>query len=107
MIRVLELAAMVASIVLLIYALYAAQELVPRKRPAQAIALNVLASVVGAVGWEAWIPGRLPWSCSALMIALAVMLTIWRREASMFVRCQLSDEPPGHPRRRASDLQQA
>lgn len=106
--RMLEIATLSASVLLLVYALFAAQMLVPKKRLAQAVALNLLAGIVGAVAWEAWY-GHVTWSCSALVITLAIMLTIWRHEAIVFVRCKLGDtpQPDAHPRRRASDLQEA
>jgi hypothetical protein len=105
--RMLDVATMGAAALLMVYALYAAKELVPAKRLIEAIALDLLAGVVCAVGWEAYY-GRVPWSCSALVIALAVMVTVWRHEARVFVQCKLGEaRPANHPRRRATDLHEA
>lgn len=100
----LDALTMGSAVVLMLYALYAAWLLVPHERITRAIALNVLAGLVGLIANEAWMRG-VPWPCGALIIALAVTATIWRREAKVFVKAYLGSEPTGHPMRRASDLQ--
>jgi hypothetical protein len=54
-----------------------------------------------------WVP-EIGWPAEVLNIAMALMLTMWRKEAMLFIRCRLGPEtePPRHPMRRLSDLRE-
>jgi hypothetical protein len=102
----LDLLTLLAAITLLFYALYASEKLVPRNRPLETAALWVLCAMIGAVGaspWNKWLPDA-SWPSDVLVIALAVIVTVWRKEAAVFVQCKFGGGETDHPVRRRSDF---
>jgi hypothetical protein len=102
----LDVLTLVASFTLLGYALYASEKLVVKRKPLETVALWGLCATVGAVGaspWAKWLP-ETSWPADMLVIMLAVIATIWRREAATFVRCKFGGTDPQHPVRRTSDF---
>lgn len=105
----LDLPALGATMLLLLYTVYAVSRLVPREHPREAFVLNILAFVVGIIGvspWNPWLP-RAPWTAQLLIIAIAAIITIWRREAATFVRCKFEHgAEKDHPIRRREDFKE-
>lgn len=95
----LDLLSLIAAIFLIICAGYGVSFLSVRRNPLESTSLVVLAFLVGMSGAP-----RSDWPGQMLVVAIAVIVIVWRKEAENFVRCRYGAPDPEHPSRRRSDF---